>query len=828
MDDNSTEKMMSGNDRKLAAGNEMGCPSWLFVGNSGDMGVAYFQDSKIGHVVGWRHGNNKNTLRMKPGHVAVIYITDGSKAEIRGLGIVLSVRKPFLLDTRRPEDTNAYVQRVPILLTDLFEEEPINAKDLESRTQKRLAPMQGSVHRFDSNNERELLLQLRQNGHERNAFAMNDAEKASAVDLSNLPDYLKQSAYLAFFESYITLSKRKKMFDSDETPQGDLAAAQVISAIADAWRTEGLPEIFVSSEQYSGEFANLPPVNDNPTGLETEDKLQRFPMAKILASRLRTVCAEMNADQRQHENQKGSKEGAGARSRGAVDSAPFTLLVDAPWGGGKTSFANFLSLILSEEGATSSSASSNDAYRPWTVVTFNAWRHQHVKPVWWVLYSYIFNALLWRRGQHSKLSAGRLWLSEKFWQLTSWTNVVAFVAWILACILALLVYKGGFIHGSGLDFSSGEAIGVIGLLALTGLPIVASFRGLVTSIGNSLNPGRATASANSNIAFGFDDPLERFRNHFRRTLARERTPVLLVIDDLDRCQSDFVVDLVQRLQTLLRSQNLFVLLLGDRSWIENCFNVEFALMDADAPKNWQSGLGRKYVEKALQMSLTLPRPTEEQCLALLQNVTLAEKNRAGNDGLDSVIRADGGPPQGTERETEGPATDATTQAEPGGDVQTEVVSQDKKQAVVKERWAEALDRIDSGRDEAAIQRSILDFIAFFPDNPRQIKRIINTISFYQAVAIGLNKIEPDDEDWEKFYVWIIAYLAFPDQWKKLSRDPALLTDLRRENNASGVNKEFLKLLDFEGGPQSQGNLPRETKITVEDIKKFTELIPPPS
>ena len=76
--------------------------------------------------------------------------------------------------------------------------------------------------------------------------------------------------------------------------------------------------------------------------------------------------------------------------------------IDAPWGGGKTSFANYLKKILNPyRDATplpvwfgnlpfnDKEQWPEDYRRPWHIVEFNAWKHQELSPPWWAFYQAI-------------------------------------------------------------------------------------------------------------------------------------------------------------------------------------------------------------------------------------------------------------------------------------------------------------------------------------------------------------------------------------------------------------------------------------------------------
>jgi len=772
--------------------------SWFFVGNVGDFGVRYFEGSEVGDVVGWRHGNDNYTLQMRPGDAAVIYVSDGKNARITGLGIVLAVREPFLLDTRPYTDTRAYIQRIPILITELFEDRPIDVSNLKDGTAEKLVKGQGSIHPVSSVTNQHLVGRLSAIGLEENALTISVEQKARLVEKSRLLQYLETSNSLVFLNTYVSRNQRKLLYERSETPPDDLSATAVKSRMADIW--EKLWDVDVGRA-----VANLDPIPDNPESSGANDRLNRYPMAEILALRLQTVFANSKSPGKD------------------VDTAPFTLLVDSPWGGGKTTFANFLAQVLATTERTSEFARSLDQKNDsWTIVTLNAWRHQHVKPIWWVLSNYVLYAMLARHCKNKAyFSATRLWISHKAWQLTTWQNAVAFGASFIAFTVAVWLFRNERLGGDGIVLpGSDDPLGAVGWIAVAAVSFVAGLRKLVVAVAHNFNPGRA--SAEMNYSLGLSDPLERFRRHFRRTLASEGKPILLIIDDLDRCQSDFVVDLVQGLQTLLRSPYFFVLILGDRKWIEKCFDVEFEAMEDKTAKDGTDGIGRKYVEKALQMSLTLPRPTASQSERLLGSLTALAPDPHTN--LESKI---------TTRESETGVNGSTTSDSPNSGTTTQTNTSSSNEVPPasgsasreQDDWEKARAHATSLKNDDAIRRTVLKSAGLFPNNPRQMKRTVNTISFYQAIAIGLGKLRPRDDAWEKFFVWIIAYLEFNDQWTKLSRNPELLAVIHGETKSPEFDGDFIKLMKLQS-VMDVGNDQKVVKITAADIAAFSEIIPP--
>ncbi len=141
------------------------------------------------------------------------------------------------------------------------------------------------------------------------------------------------------------------------------------------------------------------------------DLLNRGPLAISLARFIHRVWLRNN-DIRQTTAPRRESPDRRLKSR-----AGFVFHLDAPWGGGKTTFANFIARVLDPVGHPVGPKSflhrelprgepaalflvdadateelerwPKDARRPWIVVNFNAWQNEHVDPPWWVFYQTI-------------------------------------------------------------------------------------------------------------------------------------------------------------------------------------------------------------------------------------------------------------------------------------------------------------------------------------------------------------------------------------------------------------------------------------------------------
>ncbi|MCP5084653.1 MAG: hypothetical protein GY948_23435, partial [Alphaproteobacteria bacterium] len=215
----------------------------------------------------------------------------------------------------------------------------------------------------------------------------------------------------------------------------------------------------------------------------------------------------------------------------------FVVHLDAPWGGGKTSFAKFLTTILNPAAIESEIPAwldrlnletnmPQDYQRQWHIVQFNAWRHQHISPPWWVFYETIrrqCSASLyagdgstggkWWATFVAKINVGRLWLLEYLWRLWSpGTRIGIGISLVIGFVVYYLASRGliGFDLAklkltAGGSKSAGGNGGVfwttlIMLFMGAAAPLVTIFKAFTST----LLPG--TPAAAKNYSLGSGDP----------------------------------------------------------------------------------------------------------------------------------------------------------------------------------------------------------------------------------------------------------------------------------------------------------------------------------
>lgn len=547
------------------------------------------------------------------------------------------------------------------------------------------------------------------------------------------------------------------------------------------------------------------------------------------------------------------------------ERAAFVVHLDAPWGGGKTTFANFLARVLNPLAEGRPADFLSDRYgeadlggiflkdppvdeaeadelakvpphsrRPWIVVPFNAWQAEHCAPPWWVFYQAIrkhcfrtirregdlawrppapsppgsWMARLGRLGRLGKRVLGRargidrwpvLVAREYAWRARNPKILSLFATAGFGGLMLLLLYwlgawgpveargatTAGFVLTSGLGLLAAGLTGITGLWALAAL------------FTESIVPG--TNSLAERLSLGSGDPFERFRRHFYRTMADLRRPVMVIIDDLDRCRPDFVVDLVRGMQTLLRSPRVVFVILGDREWIERAFEVHHKAMEK-VDVGPEQTFGARFVEKAIQMSFILPAMGDEARLAYVRRVLLGAAPKPGLQsapGMDpgtaqtvrEIVNRESAAPDSDPFDTERIVSRALDEvgSRPDSSIADEAALHRQVEQLVGETLA--INATSSERVEQAVAHQLEALAQHFPANPRQIKRIVNAITVYYAVALQRPGLDPDETFRTQLALWIIMMTEWPETWRLLASFPSLVPILQSDDPLAAVVAE---------------------------------------
>ncbi len=445
---------------------------------------------------------------------------------------------------------------------------------------------------------------------------------------------------------------------------------------------------------------------DSPT---IEDRLGRRPFARALARRLRRI------------------RGAQVTATG---KGSFIVHLHGPWGAGKSSL---LRLLASE-------LSSARSAEPWIVVDFNAWLHQRLNPPWWPLLDATFRQASRQTFRRSWWRGARLWLREYLWRL--------FVARSDLTLLTASAVTIGL--GVALVVNPSVAARVFGDSTLQGVlatagAAVALISAVVTAIGflsGSLLPGSMRA-AQSFLASAAD-PLARISTHFRDLVGWIRQPVAIFIDDLDRCNGEYVVQLLEGIQTIFDDSRVVYVVAADRRWLRASFEGTYGPFAGAIVEPGRS-LGALFLEKAFELSISVPLISNEQRADYWRYLVTSDVKTPEDEPEITPSLAQAFKQARSERELLELARAGSSDPN---------VARAAREAVVE--------RLFGADFEAGTTAFLESFAPLLEPNPRAMKRLVNSYAVQRdlAVLFGSPLLE-NMERRRQLALWTIICMRWP-------------------------------------------------------------------
>jgi len=445
------------------------------------------------------------------------------------------------------------------------------------------------------------------------------------------------------------------------------------------------------------------------------------------------------------------------------EGGSFIVHLHGPWGAGKTSL-----LRLMENALRNINLSIGGEPREWTVVWFNAWRNRHLDPAWWPLMERVYQETV-----NHTASPTETRLQESWWR----ARITGLGQYVLAIGVAFVLLGLGMLavssRGEGDLF--GSLIGLIGTVS-TIIGFVGSIVSIVLAVSRSVSSGSA-ASAQNFLRLA-QDPMEKVRVHFSEILDRVNGPVMVLIDDMDRCQPEYVVRLLESIQTLFNDSRVFYVIAADRRWLYECFEIVYQNFTKSIREPGRR-TGYLFLEKIFQMSISVPAMSAETQKAYLDTLYRGERADAGQKIAEAAREAEVEFEQVT-------STEALIEKLKPTKAQDPIVQQARREAAVR--------RLASQEVSADIEHFLQPFASLLERNPRAMKRLVNAYSVYLALAVlaDVELINSPDKK-KRFALWTILSLRWPSLAEKLEQDPETLpTILKRETD--GLDPELAALI----------------------------------
>lgn len=450
---------------------------------------------------------------------------------------------------------------------------------------------------------------------------------------------------------------------------------------------------------------HVEPQSDEPTLI---DQLGRRAFAQALVERMDKI------------HSKGGRDG-------------FAAHIHAPWGAGKTSVLLMMRDLMTAENRKA----GGEGIGPlWVIVDFNAWEQQRRNPPWWPLIEAVKGSCLerlsgakggvaflrafmmdwWLKGYQVDLQP--LWLQARWswWRMkTDALPYVVFASVTLACFWFLW-------FSSDRTDSSSEWI----------LKILTAALAVCTAVFGATRV--AVFGSSTNAKFYDDiskDPLDGITRLFRRIIEKTNAPVCIFVDDLDRCRSDYVVDLLEGIQTSFRQRHVAYVVAADRNWIKASFENRYTSFST-AVGNAGQPLGYLFLEKIFQVSTPVPGMGSELRNEYWKGM-LEDARSFGSSA--ATMQFD----RNVERRR------AVLRSRHGENLTHKKAEEILRESdTAEDRAAVVLELSSSAASEIEAEHLLAQFVDILPDNPRVMKRIVNAFSMRQAIGILERSVVPSD------------------------------------------------------------------------------------
>lgn len=464
------------------------------------------------------------------------------------------------------------------------------------------------------------------------------------------------------------------------------------------------------------------------------------------------------------------------RSQDDFGTGSILVQIFGPWGSGKTSLAGFLRRALEHPSNTSDAAkpgrptvrevNNEFAKGPWLFVTFDAWQHQRTSPPWWWLMDRVYREA--QRGQRDTADPKQgLPLSRR---LSVWWWRWRWAVWTL--FLVGVIVGALFLIGSRLlDWIDSAQAVLAGVIALGGAigTLYVTYRTVRSSLLVG-SPRTAVALLRSG-----GDPFRRVRDKYADLIQRVGRPVLVFIDNLDRCRPEYVVELLEGIQTIFSDTTVTYLVAADREWVAHSFETQYESLAGIIGRPGRP-LGYLFLEKTFAVSAPLPQPSAETRRRYWQAVLRGETKRTVLEPVSADLRKEAA---------------AEFAAKSLDEVIGAVEKLGASSAIDRARRDAAATRIVEATMAGGQDHELRPYLPLMEANPRALKRLRNAVSLARAGDLASGGSIARGKDLDGLIRWSILALRWPTLAVELGKRPEIAELLAKQEAVSGEIGEAL-------------------------------------
>lgn len=441
---------------------------------------------------------------------------------------------------------------------------------------------------------------------------------------------------------------------------------------------------------------------------------------------------------------------------------PLTLGIDAEWGMGKTTLMRMIRKKLEPNFKT---------------VWFNAWKYDQEDSLWAALALAILNQirkeLPWYRkiGFWIRLRASRFnWVI--FLQDLVKNLIYIFVPSIIGIGIILIIAFAGGGNLSTIGYLLVGLVGAIPGILRLGKETLTSFEEAI-----SIDITQYLSEPDYKDRIGF---FARFENDFKKIIKivthNGKYPLIVFIDDLDRCAPPKSAEIIEAINILLDAKHCVFVLGMDADTVAASIEAKYKdLGDARINLTNQDGLsfGQRFLEKIVQINFQIPKSDDQTIEGFITESLKSERAPVDEEQKQELEEKAREVEQLilTERRSGETMEDAASLVQKETDFDEQALERGQQNLRAKD--------ID---EEDKIQNAIQAVRAYLDANPRKIKKFINLFRLKAFLANRRGLFEEGLIDLDTLAKTVVLETQWPDVVEPLIRDNVFRDQIKMASN----------------------------------------------
>jgi hypothetical protein len=412
---------------------------------------------------------------------------------------------------------------------------------------------------------------------------------------------------------------------------------------------------------------------------------------------------------------------------------PVVIGVYGEWGSGKSSFMEQVAVELK------TNDTGDDGESQTICINYNAWAYTDTEKLWDDLVRVVASEVSELIPKQKKFW---YWLRKQGFQFLLRLFVAALPVLIPIALISLAFFLDAWfqlaLQGSAFIFLLMSG----GKLSFSNILSQLSFKQAVDAV---LEKGKGDTQAGvisdvqsilkDAINLYFEDKVDEGEKKtpeeiLKDNIENNKLKLVVFIDELDRCPLEKIVGILEAIKLFLAEQIFIVLLAIDTRVLAEAIRLHYKEVE-------NPDLAREYMEKIIQIPVPVPQAKETDARRYVSSLMKVDDERPDNPPVVPAGDNEGSNQTGTEQENN---------------------LNGINQPATEEDY-----ELPDLKDTSTEQNAIIDFATKYLDNnPRQIRRLINTYR-YVKLLVARERSEIREPEWQSHLVyWLGFTMRWPD------------------------------------------------------------------